>query len=112
MTARHRFSPHTDESQCERATQLRREAVAAMKLRSATTLRFTRGSCNAADAFAPGKEARQTRILAISDYEGLRASREQVLRLDGYQVESVQSTTTFDDAWVRLFDVAILCQSV
>ena len=83
-----------------------------MKLRSAPSLRCFLGSQSAAAAVAPRREAWQTRILAISDYEGLRRSREQVLRLEGFQVESVNSRTLIGIAWVRSFDMAIFCQSV
>ncbi|KAA6458292.1 hypothetical protein DYQ86_20460 [Acidobacteria bacterium AB60] len=58
------------------------------------------------------RDSSQTRILAVSDYDGLRRSREQVLRLEGFQVESVSSQASFEAAWVRTFDIAVLCQSV
>jgi hypothetical protein len=83
-----------------------------MKSSSATALRFSNGSPNAAFADGKKREAQRIRILAISDYEGLRASREQVLRIKGFQVESVPSSAVFEDNWVRSFDIAILCQSV
>ncbi|HWG21797.1 MAG TPA: hypothetical protein VG225_14795 [Terracidiphilus sp.] len=52
------------------------------------------------------------RILAISDYEGLRFSRELLLREQGYYVESMNSRELLEISKVRTFDVAILCQSV
>jgi hypothetical protein len=83
-----------------------------MKPSSVAALRFSLGSPNATLAAAVRREASWPRILAISDYEGLRASREQVLRLKGFEVESVSSSADFEAAWVRTFDIAILCQSV
>jgi hypothetical protein len=56
--------------------------------------------------------ASQTRILTISDYEGLRMSREQVLRLAGFYVEAVSSRAVFENSWITSFDIAVLCQSV
>jgi DNA-binding NtrC family response regulator len=51
-------------------------------------------------------------VLTISDYEGLRWSREFLLRAEGYQVESLSSHAFFEISTIRAFDVAILCQSV
>ncbi len=112
MATSHRSSPQKYELPFERAIQLRKEAVAAMKLRSGPALRCFLGSQSASNAVAPKRESRQARILAISDYEGLRTSREQVLRQEGFQVESVTSQTLMGIAWVRSFDIAIFCQSV
>jgi hypothetical protein len=110
MAIFHRSESPKNEVPCERAIQLRREAIAAMKLRSASTVRYVNGS--RIPESGPVRVTRQTRILAISDYEGLRSSREQVLRLEGFHVESASSRAVFEDSWVRSFDIAILCQSV
>lgn len=58
------------------------------------------------------KGRRPVRILSICDHEAVRESRELVLRHAGYQVESAKSTARFTPAWVRTFDMAILCHSV
>src|SRR5947209_8120931 len=92
----------------ERAIQLRREAVAAMRLRIGGGSRCNFLPLNAGTS----RDAPQIRILTISDYEGLRNSREQVLRMQGFYVESVPSRARFDVAWVRSFDIAVFCQSV
>ncbi len=110
MAPFHRSQSPENEVPCERAIQLRREAIAAMKLRTASTLRFVHSSRMAENA--PVRATRQSRILVISDYEGLRSSREQVLRLAGFHVESISSRVIFEDAWVKSFDIAVLCQSV
>lgn len=52
------------------------------------------------------------RILQIGDYEPLCASRETILRLQGFSVRTVGSDASFDAGWVRGFDLAIVCQSV
>ena len=83
-----------------------------MKLRSASTPRCVPDSRAAVDGATPSRDAGQTRILAISDYEGLRTSREQVLQLQGFHVESVTSRAVFRESWIRTFDIAVLCQSI
>ncbi len=52
------------------------------------------------------------RILSIGEDEGIRFSRELVLRQEGYEVESVASNARLESAWVRTFPIAILCHSV
>jgi DNA-binding NtrC family response regulator len=52
------------------------------------------------------------RILSVCDDEELRSSREQVLRVDGYQIESYSSEDSFAARQVRSFDMAVICQSV
>lgn len=52
------------------------------------------------------------RILSIADDDGIRFSRELVLRQEGYEVESVASNARFDGPWVRSFQITILCHSV
>lgn len=111
-----------------RVLQLRRETIAAMRLRTtkASTSRVHRNATEREPhLMIPGRSSglktawswkfadeRVTRILSISDYDGLRLSREQLLRREGYYVESVLSTACLDVGWVRSFDVGILCQSV
>jgi DNA-binding response OmpR family regulator len=53
-----------------------------------------------------------TLILSVADDDGIRFSRELVLRQEGYEVESVASGARFDGTWVRRFPIAILCHSV
>lgn len=55
---------------------------------------------------------RGIRILSIADDDGIRFSRELVLRQEGYEVESVTSNARFDSPWVRTFPIAVLCHSV
>jgi len=55
---------------------------------------------------------RQTRILLISDYEGLRYSRERVLRQQGYAVESMTSGEFLAKPGAIRCDLVILCQSL
>ena len=110
MAHSHRSESPQNEVPCERAVQLRKEVIAAMKLRAASTLRFVHSSRMAENA--PVRATRQSRILVISDYEGLRSSREQVLRLEGFHVEAISSRVIFEDLWVKSFDIAVLCQSV
>jgi DNA-binding response OmpR family regulator len=52
------------------------------------------------------------RILSISDDEGLRFSRELLLSSDGYEIESIASTTALSFAHAESFDVALICRSV
>ena len=107
-----RISRQKNDFPCERAIQLRGEVVAAMKLRLARPIPRNCDSTQSGDGSARRRSAERTRILAISDYDALRMSREQVLRLEGFQVESVSSLQLFEDAWVNSFDVAVVCQSV
>jgi DNA-binding NtrC family response regulator len=55
---------------------------------------------------------RGIRILSVADDDGIRFSRELVLRQEGYEVESVVSNARFDSPWVRTFPIAVLCHSV
>ena len=52
------------------------------------------------------------RILSISDDDGLRLSRELLLQRDGYETESITSTTAVSVSRARSFDVAVICRSV
>lgn len=52
------------------------------------------------------------RILCIGDDEGIRFSRELVLRQEGYEVESATSDARFDSPWVRSFPIVVLCHSL
>jgi DNA-binding response OmpR family regulator len=52
------------------------------------------------------------RILSISDDDGLRLSRELVLRNDGYETESIASKDALSAARLRSFDIALICRSV
>jgi CheY-like chemotaxis protein len=54
----------------------------------------------------------RTRILLISDYEGLRYSRELLLRKQGYQVQSMTSGEFLARPASCPCDLAILCQSL
>lgn len=58
---------------------------------------------------SPGKGIR---ILSICDDDGIRFSRELVLRQEGYEVESVTSNLALDIPRVRSFHIAILCHSL
>lgn len=57
----------------------------------------------------PGK---RIRVLSICDDEGIRYSRELVLRHEGYDAESVASNEPLDPAQIRSFQIAILCHSL
>lgn len=52
------------------------------------------------------------RILSICDDEGIRFSRELVLKQEGYQVESMTSHDPIDPARTRSFHIAVLCHSL
>lgn len=52
------------------------------------------------------------RILSISDDDGLRYSRELLLRNAGYETESVSSDVELSIPRVRSFDAALICRSV
>jgi len=52
------------------------------------------------------------RILSISDDDGLRFSRELVLRNNGYETESIASKDVLSAARVPSFDIALICRSV
>ena len=52
------------------------------------------------------------RILSISDDDGLRYSRELLLSNDGYEAESIASSTALSVSRVRSFDIVLICRSV
>lgn len=129
------FSDSKDLKPYVRELQLRREIVATMKLRAAKSCgrglsvpladqrasRKDRTTDDGASRQAPGdaqggrKSApspKDIQILAISDYDGLRTSRELVLRRYGYQVISCGSHSVGTELDPVLFQVAILCQSI
>ena len=54
----------------------------------------------------------RVRILSISDDDGLRFSRELVLRNEGYETESITSNHGLSGAHARSFDIALICRSV
>lgn len=55
---------------------------------------------------------RRTRILLISDYDGLRFSRELLLRKQGYEVEAMSGSQFLARKELCHCDLAILCQSL
>lgn len=52
------------------------------------------------------------RILSVCDDDGIRFSRELVLKQEGYEVESVPSDEHLEDGRIRSFHIAILCHSL
>jgi len=52
------------------------------------------------------------RILSICDDDGIRISRELVLRQEGYEVESITSSVTWDPRLAGCFHIAILCHTL
>lgn len=52
------------------------------------------------------------RILSVSDDEGLRLSRELLLRNCGYEIESVTSYDLLGVSYVRTFEIALICTSI
>lgn len=52
------------------------------------------------------------RILSVCDDDGIRFSRELVLRQEGYEVESMAGSEPIDAARARSFHIAILCHSL
>lgn len=58
---------------------------------------------------SPGK---RIRLLSVCDDDGIRFSRELVLKQEGYEVESMTSREALDPARVRSFHIAILCHSL
>lgn len=118
---------------CDREIQLRREIVATMRLRTAwrnaacrqvTLNRASTGNPRPPGANLPhptfgylgdrGVDSgeRTTRILLISDYDGLRLSCERLLRKHGYHVDSMNSHRCLAIQEIPPFDIAVLCQSV
>lgn len=57
----------------------------------------------------PGKAVR---VLSICDDDGIRFSRDLVLKHEGYEVESVPSNVKLDPSWVCSFHIAVLCHSL
>jgi DNA-binding NarL/FixJ family response regulator len=51
-------------------------------------------------------------ILSVCDDDGLRSSRELVLKIANYVVQSHPSNAFLQVSQVRLFDLAIVCQSI
>jgi DNA-binding NarL/FixJ family response regulator len=51
-------------------------------------------------------------LISICDDDGLRYSRELILRHADYEVVSVSSNATLEQLTSRPFDIAIICQSV
>lgn len=116
----------------DREIQLRRETLAAMRLRalwrhaarrhSASSGASTQGSQPGSGL--PGKNSGRapsspsdsgehtTRILLISDYDGLRSSSERLLRKHGYEVVAMTSQQCLGAADLPQFDIAVLCQSI
>jgi DNA-binding NtrC family response regulator len=56
--------------------------------------------------------ASPARILSICDDDGLRTSRDLLLQRDGYQTESMESSTSISASRVRSFDLALICGSI
>jgi hypothetical protein len=52
------------------------------------------------------------RLLSICDDDGIRFSRDLVLRHEGYEVESVASNEKLDSARIQSFHIAVLCHSL
>jgi DNA-binding response OmpR family regulator len=52
------------------------------------------------------------RLLSICDDDGIRFSRDLVLRHEGYEVESIASGEVLDPARIRSFHIAVLCHSL
>jgi CheY-like chemotaxis protein len=52
------------------------------------------------------------RILSVCDDDGIRFSRELVLKQEGYEVESVPSREHLEDSRICSFHIAVLCHSL
>ena len=52
------------------------------------------------------------RVLSVCDDDGIRFSRDLVLRHEGYEVQSVPSGETLDPDRIRSFHIAVLCHSL
>lgn len=102
-----------------RELQLRRETIAVMKLRGSLPYHSNNLHLRS-DAVSPcfagggsrGDNPQPIRILSISDYDGLRVSRELLLAQTGYCTESCASSAHFDVLAVRRFHIAVLCHSI
>lgn len=119
-------------SACDRETELRMEIVAAMRIRDRLrpVARRQPLSCHASGGSAHSDAAglsrhpirhdsnsvdsggHATRILIVSDYDGLRSSCERLLRKNGYSVDSMSSHSCLAAPILPKFDIAVLCQSV
>lgn len=55
---------------------------------------------------------RRIRVLSVCDDEGIRRSREMVLKFEAYDVESVPSTEKLEPEQLRSFHIAVLCHSI
>lgn len=99
-----------------RELKLRGETLAAMKLAGALGRPAPQKSAgpgaHAVLDRLPVDTGEPVRILCISDYEGLRISRELLLRQAGFYPESCLSATPLDVFAARRFPVALLCHSV
>lgn len=58
------------------------------------------------------KVTNQVRILSICDDDGLRLSRELLLRESGFETESAASKDFLAVSYVRSFEIALICSSV
>lgn len=54
----------------------------------------------------------RVRILSISDDDGLRFSRELLLKSEGYETESMTSNVALSAAIAGQFDIVLICRSV
>lgn len=55
---------------------------------------------------------KRIRLLSICDDDGIRFSRDLVLRHEGYEVESMPSNEILDPDHSRSFHIAVLCHSL
>lgn len=60
----------------------------------------------------PMNSGKAIRVLSICDDDGIRFSRDLVLKHEGYEVESVPSNVELDPSWVCSFHIAVLCHSL
>lgn len=56
--------------------------------------------------------AKAIRVLSVCDDDGIRFSRDLVLKHEGYEVESVPSNVKLDPSWACSFHIAVLCHSL
>jgi DNA-binding NtrC family response regulator len=56
--------------------------------------------------------AKGIRILSVCDDDGIRFSRELVLKQEGYEVESAPSGEHLEDSRICSFNIAVLCHSL
>ncbi|HWE85439.1 MAG TPA: hypothetical protein VG267_10875 [Terracidiphilus sp.] len=99
-----------------RELQLRRETLAAMKMRGSLPDRgrtcYVRSDLLAQATGSRAGQPLALRVLSISDYDGLRLSRELLLTQAGYSAESHSSSSCLDVLATQSFQIAILCHSV